>query len=259
MWGAIIGDLAGSIYEFGQIKKVSNILIDEVIMEDSFYSDDTILTVSILDALLNGGDYGFFLKKYGCLYQDYKPDFEPYFQKTFSPSFLKWASGDFEGVSTGNGAMMRISSIGYLFDTVADIEKNAYLATVPSHNSKEAIQCATLVALIIYFARKNYSKEEIIKNLDLRYAYHPFQKFNSTCYDTIDNCLYALFSSNSFEDSIRKVISYGGDTDTNACIVGSMAEAFYGVPLELIEACRNKIPEEFTKIIDLGYSKMKRF
>lgn len=259
MWGAIIGDLAGSIYEFSQIKKITNILIDDLIVENSFYSDDTILTISILDALLNGGDYEFFLKRYAYLYQDYKPSFEPYFKTTFSPRFLKWVNGSFIGTSTGNGAMMRISPIGYLCDTEEGVRRNAYLATIPSHNSKEAIDAATLVALIIYFSRRHYSKEEIIERLSLQFEYIPFQKFNSTCSETIDNCLFALFNSNSFEDSLRRIISYGGDTDTNACIVGSMAEAMYGIDQELINTCRNKIPREFNEIIDLGYSKVIKF
>ena len=158
--------------------------------------------------------------------------------------------------SIGNGAMMRISAVGYLFNNKKDIINNARLATIPSHNSWEAINSATKVVLIIFLARLGFSKEEIIKELNLKLNYSDFGGFNTTCYKTIDNCLYALFTSSSFEESLLKVISFGGDTDTNACIVGSMAEALYGIPKELIEEANKKIPNDFSNLLDKGYSRV---
>lgn len=257
MLGAIIGDLAGSIYEFEQSKKTSSIQINSLISDDSFYSDDTILTIAILDAILHDKNYEYYLKKYANQFQNYKPDVKPYFNTIFSPGFTNWVKGNDNGTSIGNGAMMRISPVGYLFNTENEVIENAKLATISSHNSKEAIDCATTIALIIYYARQQYSKNEIIKKLDLNYSYSRFDTFNSTCYKTIDNCLYALFTSNSFVESISKVVSFGGDTDTNACIVGSMAEALYGIDEDLIEKAKQKIPKEFVKILSKGYSKIK--
>jgi len=258
MYGGIIGDMVGSIYEFGQIKKVHLVSVDDLLVKNSFYSDDTILTVAILDAILNNQDYEHYLRMYIDRYQSYAPNFKPYFKTSFSPGLIKWAQSNKQGTSIGNGAMMRISPIGYLFNTEKKVIENAKLATIPSHNSKEAIDCATTIARIIYLARKNYSKEAIIRKLDLNLSYSPFEKFNSTCYATIDNCLYALFTSNNFEGAIKKVISFGGDTDTNACIVGSMAEAMYGIDEKLIVDCKKKLPKEFIEIIDTGYSKIKK-
>lgn len=260
MWGAIIGDFSGSIYEYEQTKTISEISIDSLILSNSFYSDDTILTVAILEAVLNDKDYEFYLKKYAKMFQNYKPNFEPYFKHPFSPSFLKWVNNSETnlGTSRGNGAMMRISPVGYLFSTQAEVIENAKKATIPSHNSEEAIICATYVALIIYLARRKYSKEAIIQELNLNYNYSSFKNFNSTCYQTIDNCLYALFTSNSFEEAIKKVISFGGDTDTNACIVGSMAEALYGIDENLIELVKTKLPKEFVKIVEKGYSRIRK-
>lgn len=259
MWGAIIGDLAGSIYEYGQIKKISEIKIESIITDRSFYSDDTILTIAILEAILHNKNYDYYLRKYIDLYKNYKPNFNPYFKTSFSPSLIQWSNSNEIGNSSGNGAMMRISPIGYLFNSEEEIIQNARLATIPSHNSKEAINCATIIAMIIYLARKKNSKPEIISKLNLNFSYSTFEKFNSTCYKTIDNCLYALFTSMDFEKSIRKVISFGGDTDTNACIVGSMAEALYGIDKYLIDYCKEKIPNNFIKIIESGYSKIKTF
>lgn len=260
MWGAIIGDLAGSIYEYAQIKETKPIYnVDKIICDNSFYSDDSILTVAIMDAILNGNkNYADYLKSYGLEYLSYKPDFSPYFAYPFSLGFVKWLKGNYVGNSTGNGAMMRVSSVGYLFDNEVEVKVNAGLATIPSHNSKEAVECATMVAMIIYLARKGYSKEDIIDKLNINLCYSPFTSFNSTCYATMPNCLYALFTSNSFEESILRVLSYGGDTDTNACIVGSMAEALYGIDEDLIRISKAKIPDKFVKKLELGYDRMNR-
>lgn len=259
MWGAIIGDLAGSIYEFNQLKQVYPLNdIKKVIASNSFYSDDTILTIAILDAILNDNNYEKYLKIYGNRFIDYKPNFHPYFKTSFSPSFIKWVTNNYIGESSGNGAMMRISPIGYLFNSEDDIRKNVYFATNPSHNTKEAIDSATIIAMIIFLARKGFNKKQIIKYLNIKLKYTPFQKFNTTCDETIGNCLYALFMSNSFNDSILKVLSYGGDTDTNACIVGSMAEALYGINDCLIEQAKSKIPQDFVKKLEIGYQKIKK-
>ena len=259
MWGAIIGDLAGSIYEYEQFKYTSTIKdIDKIICDNSFFSDDSILTIAVLDAILNDKDYEKYLKLYGREFLNYIPNFSPYFAASFSPGFTKWVKGNYIGSSCGNGAMMRISPVGYLFDNEEDVTNNARLATICSHNSNEAVKDATVVAMIIYLSRMGYSKEKILNYLNINLKYKSFKNFNSTCEATIDNCLYALFTSNSFEESILKIISYGGDTDTNACIVGSMAEAMYGIDNYLIRQAKEKIPDTFVKKLEFGYNKIKK-
>ena len=258
MWGAIIGDIAGSTYEFNQIKKVKPVDCTKIITERGFYSDDTILTVAIANAVEENKDYETYLKKYSKRFETYRPDFKPYFKTSFSPGFLKWANGQTDGNSIGNGAMMRISPIGYMFNSENEVIENAILATKPSHNSQEAIECSKIVALIIYLSRQGWPKEEIIKKLNINLQYKPFERFNTTCSETIGNCLYALFKSNSFDESLRTIISFGGDTDTNACIVGAMAEAMYGIDKKHIEKAKKKIPKEFTDIIEKEYKTKKR-
>lgn len=249
MYGAIIGDLAGSIYEYEQTKSIKNIEINNLIEENAFYSDDTILTIAILDAVLHNRNYEKYLKQYITKYEDYKPNFHPYFKTSFSPNLIKWGKLNITGTSHGNDAMMRISPIGYMFDCEEDIIENVKLATIPSHNSEEAISSATIVALIIYYLRKGLSRDEIFKKLDIKIKYVPFTKFNTTCFETIDNCLYVLHNSISFEDAIKKAIYMGGDTDTNAAIVGSMAESLFGIDNDLINKSNHKIPLEFQKIL----------
>ena len=263
MWGAVIGDLAGSVYEYSQTKKIEPISVTDLITEDSFFTDDTILTVAIYDAIREGGepDYEKALKHYGNLYADHSPETtcRSHFHTYFGGNFVKWIKGEAPGNSIGNGAMMRISGVAKMFDTEEDVVKNAMLATIPSHHTTEAIDCARTVALIIFYARQGIKKEEIREKLDLGVIeYKPFYQFNKTCYDTLNNCLYALFESCNFEDAIRKVLAYGGDTDTNAAIVGSMAEAIYGVPEYLVNQARKKIPTVFSYILDDSYSQIIR-
>ena len=253
MWGAIIGDLAGSIYEYEQVKSIKKVNNKEIISDKAFFSDDTILTIAILDAIEHDKDYEKYLRLYGNKYALYKPNFMPYFKTSFSPEYMKWLNNEKEGNSIGNGAMMRISPVGYMFESEEEVRKNSRLATIPSHNSEEAIRCSETIALIIYYARKGLNKREIIDKLNIKLQYRPFEVFNSTCGQTIDNCLYALFTSSSFEESINKVISYGGDTDTNACIVGSMAEAMFGIDSGLIGKAKSKIPKEFINVLQKAY------
>jgi len=257
MWGAVIGDLAGSIYEYGQVKKISKIDIKNLIDKNAFISDDTILTIAIIDAILNTKDYEKYLKEYATKYMNSIPKGIPYFEKMFSPGFSNWVNGKAEGKSIGNGAMMRISGVGYLFDSEEDIILNSKLATIPSHNNQISIESATMIALIIYYARVGLTKEEIINKLNIELKYVPFKEFNMTCESTIDNCLYAVFTSNSFEESIKKIISFGGDTDTNGAIVGSMAEALFGIDQAIIDEAKEKLPDEFNKVLTKAYRKVK--
>ena len=258
MWGAIIGDLAGSIYEYDQTKEISNIYIDKLINNNSFYSDDTILTIAILDAMLTDKNFEGKLKEYAINYMDYHPEYSPYFKSAFSPNFIKWVKSDIIGNSKGNGALMRISPVAYLSNSMNKLLFYTYYATFPSHNSEDAINYAILVSKIIYLSNLGYSKNKIKSILNIKYDYKPFEKFNTTCEETINNCLYALFESNSYEDAVSKVISFGGDTDTNGAIVGSMAESIYGIDNLLIEKAKEKIPEEFTLKLNKAYLKIKK-
>ena len=204
MLGAIIGDLAGSIYEFEQVKKHSEIQVDNIIEDTAFRSDETILTIAIADAIINHKSYEDCLKKYAIDYENKTPTERPYFKTMFSPGFIAWAKGDKPGTSIGNGAMMRISPVGYLFDTEEDVTCQSYLATSPSHNTLEAIAAAKTIALIILYARKGFSKQEIISKLDLKIKKPIIDKFNYTCSDTIDVCLYLLFNSKNFISEYTK-------------------------------------------------------
>ena len=249
MYGSVIGDISGSIYEFEQTKKIKSIKTGIIIPDNGFYSDDTILTVAIKDAIDHDLDYGKNLREYIREYEDYRPDFEPYFKTSFSPNIIKWSKGNYIGNSHGNGALMRISPVGFMFDTEKDVLDNAREATIPSHNSFEAIYGAEVLSLVILYLRQGLSKEEAFKMLNLAPKYVPFKKFNTTVEETLYNCLYVFYISNSFEDAIKKTLLMGGDTDTNCAIVGALAEAYYGIPQVLIDKANSKIPDRFVKVL----------
>lgn len=251
MLGAIIGDVAGSSYEIEEMRyykenKMSRPyeekikILDRSIKlfnENSSVTDDSILTFSIYDAIVNGNcSYEKYLKEYG------KREIKLYGSR-FGKGFVNWLNGNYQGDSYGNGASMRISPVGYLFNDLEEVKKQAKLATIPSHNSTEAIMGAECIATSIYLLRNGYNKEQlkeyINKNYyDLNYDLEILQrtyKFSSKTIETVPHALYIFLISNDFEDSIRKAISIGGDTDTIACIVGSLSEAYYGIDQELKE------------------------
>jgi len=254
MLGAIYGDKAGSIYEFQQVKSTKPVNLEEkLISQQSFYSDDSIETIAIMDAIINKKDYGETLRQYILKYENYNPNFQPYFKTSFSPNTIKWAKGIGKSDSIGNGAMMRISPVGYLFDSEEEVKNNALLATIPSHNSKEAVESATIIALMIFYFRNGLTKKEVFRKLNLWVKYEPFIKFNTTCSETLGNCLYAIYNSTSFEDSIRKVLLMGGDTDTNCCIVGSVTESLYGMTdVQKKDAILN-LPNDYVRILKKVY------
>lgn len=254
MLGNIIGDLAGSVYEFEQISSFHPVVMKNVIEDSAFFSDDTILTIAIADAIVSYCPYSKKLREYAKKYDKYLPTIQPYFSSTFSPGFTKWAKSNKIGTSNGNGAMMRVAPVGFLFNTEEDVLDNAKLATMASHNSDSAIKSAQTIALIIFYARNGLSKYEIMKKLNINVVRPSITKFNYTCEETLDICLFSFFMSNSFEDAIRLAISFGGDTDTNACIVGGMAEAMWGISRELKEKAIGFLPREFKEILDKAYS-----
>lgn len=280
MLGGIIGDLAGTKYEYQEFldsrKGIVNITRrksilnpkTQLITDESFISDDSLLTMAIAEAILYKRDYKESLKKYGQKYGNNPIVRENFFKNAFSPPFIKWANSETNenGESQGNGAAMRISPIAYLFDNLEKVEQEAIKATVPSHNSQQAIKGAQCLAGTIYLARQKVSKETIVEYVtkkygyDLNYNIEQLQEkntFNGTCEVTVPQAIFIFLQSNNFEDSIRKAISIGGDTDTIACMVGSISEAYYGIPKELRNKALELIPTDLRKIIIDAY-KLKR-
>lgn len=274
MFGAIIGDLAGSVYEYPEFKDMMKGTINlerrlsvydkEFLIDDqSFYSDDTILTIAILDSILNNASYEEKLKEYGQKYSNIELNRENYFKNWFSPGFIKWCKGNYQGISIGNGAMMRISPIGYLFNDLEEVKRQSRSATITSHNSSLAIMSAEIVSVVIFLAKNGYTRDEIERYLkkkyriDLNYKLEGLQRnniFDGSC-NILNKCLYLTLYANNFEEAIRNSISIGGDTDTIACIVGSMAESLYGIDDIYKKKALKKLPENYQKKLLAGYKK----
>lgn len=275
MLGNIIGDVAGSYIEVLEIDAIKTEekkrkyedrikILDKNIPlfnDKCSCTDDSNLTCAIADAVMNNKDYKKTLKEYAL--NDIKQGLDKYGRNRYGSGFISWVMGENEGNSYGNGAAMRIAPIGYIFNDLDTIKKHVRLATIPSHNNEEAIKGAEIVAITILLARNKYTKEEIKKYIEDNYCRLDFEleklqknyKFSSKCSNTVPQALYCFLISNNFEDAIRKSISIGGDSDTIACIVGGISEAFYGIPKYIKDEIQKFIPEHIKCILNQFYSK----
>ena len=280
MLGAIIGDLAGTKFEYQEFldsrkgiinverrKKILNPKL-ELLTDESFISDDSLLTIAVAEAILYNRDYKEALKKYGQKYGNKPVKKEGFFKNAFSPTFIKWANSENNenGTSQGNGAAMRISPVAFLFDDLETVEREAKKATIPSHNSSGAIRGAKCLAGTIFLARKKENKDKIVEYVTKKYGYdldynleelQENNTFNGTCEVTVPQAIFVFLQSNNFEDSIRKAIAIGGDTDTIACMVGGISEAYYGIPKDLRNKALELIPEDLREIIIKAYKEKK--
>lgn len=226
MLGAIAGDIIGSIYEFRNIKTEEFELFYSNLNR---FTDDTVLTCATAEAICKGKDYG----------ETYKEYFRMYPARGYGGKFIKWAiqkdSGPYN--SYGNGSAMRISPVAYAFDDLEQVLSEAKKSAEVTHNHPEGIKGAQATACAIFLARKGKSKEDIKKEIETRFGYNldfdlaqlrKTYTFDVTCQGSVPQAIYCFLISNGFEDAIRKAISIGGDSDTIACITGSIAEPFYG-------------------------------
>lgn len=272
MLGAIIGDVAGSYLEVLEVQGIKEEhrsyeervkILDKdtsLFTDESSVTDDSILTCAIAKAIISRGcNYERYLREYGLREAELGVDI--YGRSRFGKGFVSWLAGDFQGESFGNGAAMRISPVGYLFDTIEEVKEQVRLATIPSHNHVDAIKGAEAVAVSIFLLRNGYSKEDVYNYVidnyyELDFDLEDLQRnntFSSKSSVTVPQALYVFFQSEDFEDAIRKALSIGGDADTIACVVGSISEAYYGVPSELKSQIREYLPEYMKKDITQFY------
>lgn len=276
MLGAIIGDLAGSTYEVKEViekKKKSKVSAEErrkvLDSEVSLFpylssvTDDSILTVAIADAYLNDKDYGNTLREYGL--REVNNGVDLYGRSRFGRGFVNWLHDSTMNNSYGNGCAMRISSLPILIDDIDELKKEVYKATVPTHNHKESLLCAEALSVAIFMAKNGNSKEEIKSYIENNYFSLEFSledlqenyEFTSKAINSVPQAIYVFLESNGFEDSIRKAISIGGDADTIACMVGSIAEQYYGIPDDIKEKIKDYIPDYMDDIIKQFYERKK--
>lgn len=225
MIGAIAGDIIGSVYEFQNIKTKEFELFDK----RCFFTDDTVLTVALAEAILNKEDYAQLMKRYYLRYP----------AGGYGGNFHRWAaSNSYEPYNSwGNGAAMRISAAGYAYESLDEVLKNAKSFTEVTHNHPEGIKGAQATAAAIFMGRTGSSKDEIKRYVENAFNYdlsrsideiRPDYHFDVSCQGTVPEALISFLESTDYEDAIRNAISLGGDSDTLACITGGISEAFYG-------------------------------
>ncbi len=225
MLGAIVGDVVGSIYEFDNHRSKDFPLFSS----RSAFTDDTVLTVALAEAILSGQEYAHLMRLYGMRYPG----------AGYGGMFRRWLVDPGMGPynSFGNGAAMRISPAGWAYDTLELTLDRARKFTEVTHNHPEGVKGAQVTAGAIWLARHRASKQDIRAWVEEKAGYdlsrtcdeiRPVYVFNETCQGTVPEALTAFLESTDFEDAIRLAVSLGGDTDTLACITGAVAEAFYG-------------------------------
>lgn len=246
MIGAITGDIVGSIYEWDNIKTTEFPLFDE----RCFFTDDTVMTIAVADWLMRGGNLEDTLKTYGRKYPKagYGGMFKDWLRSEASKPYNSW----------GNGSAMRVSPVGWLFDTIEETVNVARQTAEVTHNHPEGIKGAQAVALCVFLARNGESKESIKDSIQMLFEYdlertcdeiRPNYLFDGSCQGTVPEAIIAFLESDNFESAIRLAISLGGDSDTLACITGSIAEAFYGIPHWIKKEALTRLTDELRDVV----------
>jgi ADP-ribosylglycohydrolase len=225
MIGAIAGDIIGSVYEFGRTKSKEFPLFGP----DSHFTDDTVLTVAVANAILTDCDYRRAVLELGRCYPN--SGYGGYFRGWLGSSDPKPYN------SWGNGSAMRVSPVGFAFNSVEDVLREAARTAEFTHNHPEGVKGAQATALSVFLARTVRDKDLIRTEITTRFGYdlartvdeiRPSYGFDESCQRTVPEAIIAFLDSTSYEDAIRNAVSLGGDSDTLACITGGIAEAFYG-------------------------------
>ena len=237
MLGAIIGDMAGSIYEFHNHRSKEFPLFNS----KCFPTDDSIMTIAVAKAILENDGKAEGLEEQTVNWM--QKIGRPYPGCGYGGRFYEWmyASNPHPYNSFGNGSAMRVSACGWAGKTLEEVKALSRAVTIVTHNHPEGVKGAEATACAIFLARTGHSKEQIRAFIEDDYytldftldEIRPTYEFNETCQRTVPQAIEAFLESTSFEDAIRNAISVGGDSDTLAAITGSIAEAFYGIPDEL--------------------------
>ena len=229
MLGAIIGDIVGSVYEWDNVRRKD---FDPLFHPKAFYTDDSICTVAVADALVNQRHPGESLKYWGRRYWE---------NGGWGGMFSRWLLSDsLEPYNSyGNGAAMRISPAGLLATSEDEAIQLAYHVTEVTHNHPEGMKGGAATALAIYLARAGLDADSIRAAVTKQFGYHldrtpddirPSYRFNESSQETVPQALVCALTATDFEDAIRNAISIGGDSDTVAAIAGGVAEALFGIP-----------------------------
>ena len=260
MYGAIIGDVIGSPYEFSRNKRKD---FSPLFHPKSGITDDTIMTVAIADSLLNEIHPAKSMRSWG------RKVLPTESLGGYGKGFMKWlAAPDVQPPynSFGNGAAMRVSPVGWLFDELPVALEVAKIVTEVSHSHPEGVKGAQAVVLAIYLARNGAEGQAIREAVAEMFGYDMDRSvdicrdehiYNETCQYCVPESIICAIEAESYEDAIRNAISLGGDADTLAAISGGIAEAMFGIPTDLIEEVQPFLKDDLYPVIQQFYERLK--
>ena len=248
MIGAIAGDIIGSVYEPAPIKSTDFPLFQP----RSRFTDDSVLTVAIADALLTGRSYLDTVRDWGRRYP----------HAGYGGAFFEWlcAADPQPYHSWGNGSAMRVSPVGWAFDSEDEVLRQARLSAAITHDHPEGIKGAQATALAVYLARTGAEKATIRARIQTPFGYdlagtvdalRPGYMFDVSCQGSVPAALIAFLDAESYEETVRNAVSLGGDSDTLACIAGGIAEAFYGgVPDSIRAEVEARLTPDLWRVVE---------
>lgn len=249
MIGSIIGDVVGSVYEFANIKTKQFPLFQSR-ME---FTDDSILSVATADWLLRGGNAGDFYRRYALRY--------PNPMGCYGTSFEQWvrSGSDRPYNSCGNGSAMRVGPVGWAFGSEAEVLAAAKASAECTHNHPEGVKGAQAIALCVFLARQGVAASVIRQRVESDFGYdlspsvddiRASYGWDGTCQGSVPQAIVCALEAVGFEDAVRNAVSIGGDSDTLACITGSIAEALFGVPAAIQSQGLAYLPAALRQVVE---------
>lgn len=266
MYGAILGDIIGSPFEFDRGDKTKDF---KLFSRRSHFTDDSVMTLAVCEALLKVGQDAAVKEIEDAVITSMQSWGRRYPHEGYGGYFRRWLTARHPEPynSFGNGSAMRVSAAGWLYDSLEKTRVVAKATANVTHNHPEGIKGAEATASAIFMARNGSSKEEIKKYIENEFHYdlnrtldeiRPSFHMDETCQKTVPEAIIAFLEARDFEDAIRNAVSLGGDTDTLGAITGSIAEAYFGISETLISECRNRINKDMRDVVDTFYSLVRK-
>lgn len=258
MYGAILGDIIGSPFEFDRGDKTKDF---KLFSRRSHFTDDSVMTLAVCEALLKVGQDATVKEIEDAVISSMQSWGRRYPHAGYGGYFRRWLTACHPEPynSFGNGSAMRVSAAGWLYDSLEKTRTVAKATANVTHNHPEGIKGAEATASAIFMARNGSSKEEIKKYIEKEFHYdlnrtlneiRPDYHMDETCQKTVPEAIIAFLEATDFEDAIRNAVSLGGDTDTLGAITGSIAEAYYGIPEWLMTECRKRTNKDMRVVLD---------
>ena len=265
MFGALLGDIIGSAYEFDAYNCKSKDF--PLFSRRSTFTDDTVMTLAVADALMKvtAEDDDETIKRE--LVRSMQAIGRRYPYCGYGGRFIGWMFSDHPQPynSYGNGSGMRVSPVGWFYNDLDTVLRMAKLTADVTHNHPEGVKGAQSIAAAIFLARTGKSKADIKAYVEQQFGYdldrtcdeiRPTYHHVESCQESVPESIIAFLEGTDYEDVIRTAVSIGGDSDTIADMAGAIAEAFYGVPEELKQECRDRLPEELREILERAEDEM---